>query len=130
MQKFGGVDKLGKTKLNGHTHEVESVEVQSTTKLEDDMGVGKEVIMRSFTFKVNPEAFKFHVPTKQELFDSHHRGIENYLWKDGLTFEKQHEPHILFNKTNTAYTIFVVATPSRGQSVTDKTRTLSEIAHG
>jgi hypothetical protein len=129
VQKFGGVDELGETKLHGHKHEVSSIETASQTKLEDDLGTGKPVVMRSFTFKLNPEAFKAMAPSKQELFDTHVKGIEMHLWRDGLTFEKRHEPHILFNKQRTAYTIFVVATPSHKDVLLEKTQTLTEIAH-
>lgn len=130
VAKFGGVEDLGKVKLNGNTHDTSSVEVQSDTKLENDMGVGKEVIMRSFQFKLDRKMFEAAPPTKQQLFDGHLHGLEISLWRDGLIFDKSHEPHILFNKKLTHYTIFLVATPARGQTVIDKTRTLSEIAHG
>lgn len=130
VAKFGGVDELGKTQLNGHEHEVSSIETQSQTKLEDDKGTGRPLVIRTYTFQINKEAFKFHVPTKQELFDTHVRGLEMTLWRDGLTFAKDHDPQILFNKGRTHYTIFIVAEPSRGNVLTDKTQTLTEIVHG
>jgi hypothetical protein len=130
VAKFGGVDELGKAKVNGHVHELNSIETQSQTKLESDLGIGKEVIMRSFTFKLDRDAFKAAPPSKQILFDSHVKGLEMALWRDGLIFEKSHEPHILFNKKRTHYTIFIVASPARGQVVLERPQTLSEIAHG
>lgn len=138
VQKFGGIENLGSVKADMHadlsgatnTYDASSVEAASQTKLEDDQGVGKEVIMRSFTFKVNRKMFEAAPPTKQQLFDGHLHGLEMSLWRDGLIFDKTHEPHILFNKKLTTYTIFLVATPARGQTVVDKARTLSEIAHG
>lgn len=130
VQKFGGVDELGSVTLNGNKHETSNVEVQSDTKLEHDTGTGKPVIMRSFTFKVDKEMFKVAPPNKQELFNSHAHGLEMMLWRDGLIFEKSHEPHILFNKKFTKYTIFLVATPARGHSVLETPQTLTEIAHG
>lgn len=131
VAKFGGVDELGTVELNGLKHEAATVEAKSEkTHLEDDLGTGKPVIMRSFTFKIDPASFKAHVPSKQELFDSHARGLELSLWKDGLVFEQSHEPHILFNKKRTHYTVFIVATPARGNVVTETPQTLTQIAHG
>ena len=130
VQKFGGNESLGETELHGHQHEVESVEAQSKTTLEMDQGTGKPIIMRSFTFKADKKVFEIAPPTKQELFNAHARGLEMSLWRDGLVFEQLHEPHILFNKNYTSYTIFVVATPANGQTVLEKPQTLSEITNG
>ncbi len=130
VQKFGGVDDLGTINLEGNKHETSSVEAESQTKLEHDTGTGGAVVMRSFTFKVDKDMFKLAPPTKQELFNSHAHGLEMMLWRDGLIFEKSHEPHILFNKKFTKYTIFLVATPARGHSVLETPQTLTEIAHG
>lgn len=138
VQKFAGHEHVADVNSNVtgspiegvSGHSLESVAVESQTKLEDDVGRGNPVVMRSFTFKINKTAFLSNKPSKQELFDTHARGIEMILWRDGLTFEKRWEPRILFNKKATHYTIFVVATPARGQTLVDQTRTLSELAHG
>lgn len=138
VQKFGGNEHLGditgnitESPLDGVIgNSVNSVEVASEKKLEDDHGTGRAVVMRSFTFKAEKEAFKVHIPTKQELFNTHYKGIEMYLWKDGLTFVQEYEPHLLFNKMKSHYTIFVVATPRNGNVLLEKTQTLSEIANG
>lgn len=138
VQKFGGIDELGKVKgdmhagFDGHhqSYDASSVEAASDTKLEDDKGSGKAVVMRSFTFKLDRKVFEAVPPTKQELFDGHVHGLEMALWRDGLIFDKSHEPHIVFNKKLTHYTIFLVANPARGQTVLEKPQTLTEIAHG
>lgn len=138
VQKFGGVEHLGEvatdvteSPLDGVTgHTVDSIETSSDTKLESDLGTGRAVVMRSFTFKANAKAFRDHIPTKQELFNMHYKGLDMYLWKDGLTLCQDYEPHLLFNKAKSHYTIFVVATPSHGNVLVDQTQTLSQIAHG
>lgn len=130
VTKFGGVEELGQVQVNGQKHETSAVEAQSETKLEHDLGVGMPVVMRSFTFKLDRKMFEVAPPSKQELFDGHVRGLEMALWRDGLVFDKSHEPHVLFNKKLTHYTIFVVANPARGQTLLDKTQTLTEIANG
>lgn len=131
VQKFGGVDELGVMNVDGQNQHVSHIEAKSEeTHLEDDLGTGKPLVMRSFTFKIDQEAFKVHVPTKQELFNSHAKGLELSLWKDGLIFEQSHEPHILFNKKRTHYTIFIVATPSRGNVLTETPQTLTQIING
>lgn len=138
VQKFGGIESLGTiagnvtdNPLEGISgHELSSVEVESKTKLESDRGTGRAVVMRSFVFKASQNAFKVHIPTKQELFNTHYKGLEIALWKDGLTFAQEYEPHLLFNKKKTHYTIFVVATPSSGNVLLETPQTLSQIAHG
>lgn len=138
VQKFGGVEHLGEVAtdvtespiddVTGHT--LDSIETSSDTKLEDDHGTGRAVVMRTFTFKANQKAFKDHLPLKQELFNMHYRGIEMYLWKDGLLLCQEYEPHLLFNSKKTHYTIFVVATPSHSNVLSETPKTLSEISNG
>lgn len=130
VQKFGGIDELGQTQLNGHKHELSSVEAQSQTNLEQDQGEGIPVIIRCFEFGVNLEAFKDHLPTQQELFNSHLKGIEMHLWRDGMVLYDHVQPRIVFNKEKTKYQIFIAALPARGNVLLDKPQTLSEIAHG
>lgn len=130
VQKFGGVDELGTTKLDGHKHEVSSVETQSETKLEHDTGTGFPVIIRTFEFGVNIEAFKDHTPTKQELFDTHRKGLEMHLWRDGMIYFDQVQPQITFNKKGTKYKIIIAALPASGNVLLETPQTLSQIAHG
>ena len=105
------------------------IDAQSDTKLEDDKGTGTPVIIRVFEFAANPEAFKQHKPTKQELFNSHYKGIEVLLWKDGMKVYPEVNPRITINKKKTKYRIFVAATPQKGHLLMEKPKTLAEIAH-
>ncbi len=138
VQSFGGHEHIGDLKgnvtgtdlENVSGHSLESIETASKTNLEADLGTGRPVVMRSFTFKANPVAFKDHIPTKQELFNTHYKGIEMILWRDGLTICQDYEPHLLFNKKKTHYTVFVVATPSGNNVLLETPQTLSQIAHG
>ncbi len=130
VQKFGGVEELGQTKLDGHKHELSSVETQSDTKLESDEGTGIPVVLRTFEFGANAEAFKQHTPTKQELFDSHKKGIEMHLWRDGMIYFDQVKPQILFSRKGDKYKIIIAALPARGQVLLETPQTLSQIAHG
>lgn len=127
VQKFGGTDDLGNVKMHGYDHDVKSVEVQSQTKLESDEGYGNAVVIRMFEFGVNPESFKRHQPTKQELFNSHSKGIEAFLWRDGLQVISEVEPRIVFNKKQTTYKIFIGARPKRGEMLTQAPHTLSQL---
>lgn len=105
----------------------QTVEVQSDTHLEDDHGTGEHVIIRQFEFIVNPETFAKHIPTLQDLFNDHQKGIAALLWQDGLTPILEIQPRIVFSKDNRKYSIFVTARPSIGQSVVDTSFTLSEL---
>lgn len=106
------------------------IAVESETKITDDVGVGETVILRSFEFGVNPQAFQHKKPTSQEIFNSHLRGIESMLWADGLKPTDDVEPRLIFSKDKTHYRIFVAAKPMRGHILREKPKTLSEIFNG
>lgn len=144
VNKFGGVEEVGKVKIansekfsnelfgtqSQHSDvpwQASNVEVESDTKLEDDKGEGSAAIIRCFQFGTNPTAFKEHLPTKQELFNSHLKGIETMLWRDGLKIMTSVTPQIVIGKTG--YQIFVGAIPQKGHILHEKPQTLSEIAH-
>lgn len=147
VQKFGGVDKLGSVKdesitkftsgMTGGTslhkdvnYDTSSLEVQSETHLEDDHGGGGAAIVRMFEFGINPQAFKEYTPTKQELFNSHRKGIETALWMDGMTVIPEVAPKVVLDSKGGKYMIFVGAKPSRGHLLNEEPQTLSEQIHG
>lgn len=130
VAKFGGIDKVADVQMDGFTHEVSTVEVQSKTNLESDTGTGAPAIIRRFVFALNSDAFEKHPPTKQELFNHHLRGIELALWKDGLTIIPGIDPTLLVNDKGTEYQIIVGARPARGNILQQAPQTISEIAHG
>lgn len=130
LQKFGGTDDLGKMEMDGHSHDVQSIEVKSDTKLSDDPYEGAVAVIRRFTFGANLQSFQNHMPTKQELFNSHLKGIEIALWKDGMVMNTRVEPQIHFDEKMMRYHIFVGAKPGRGQLVTQTPLRMSEIIHG
>lgn len=148
VQKFGGAENVGSVREEGNLstfhselsnqdsiHEnvnwdLQSVEVQSDTKLEQDEGVGGAAIIRMFQFGMNLDAFKQHPPTKQELFNSHLKGIELALWKDGMKVMPDIEPKVVVDEKSARYMIFVGAVPMRGHILRERPQTLAEIAHG
>ncbi len=107
--------------------EGEEVGVESDTKIQDDKGTGQEIILRFFDFAANPEVFRQHKPTLQELFDVHRKGMESMLWTDGLSPYHAIEPRIMFSKDKSHYRIVVSCIPSMGNTLVDKTKTLSEL---
>lgn len=113
-------------------YEAQQVEAASKTHLEDDKGEGVAAVLRCFKFGMNPEAFRQYTPTKQELFNSHHKGIEVALWKDGLKVVPEVHPRISIDEQKMCYEIWVTARPSRGNIIPyDVTpKTLTQIAHG
>lgn len=107
----------------------QTVQVQSDKHLEDDLGTGDPVVIRTYGFAVNVEAFSKHTPTSQEIFDGHKKGIAGLLWQDGLTPIEEVEPRVFLSKDKTRYFITVAAKPQLGQSIVDNTQTLSQIAN-
>lgn len=129
VSKFGGTEKIADVKLE-HDYEVSSMEAESETKLEHDEGHGAAIVIRCFKFGINPDAFRQYSPTKQELFNSHMKGIETALWRDGLKVFPDVEPRIVVNQEAGTYEIFVGAHPMKGQTLYQTPQTLSQIAHG
>lgn len=137
VQKFGGVETLGDVSIeNGgnarvkeSSYDLKSLEVKSKTNLEDDTGEGSAAVIRCFEFGMNPIAFQQYQPTKQELFNSHHKGIEVALWKDGLKVMSDVNPRIVVDEQNMRYKIFVSAKPMKGHILTQVPQTLRELAY-
>ncbi len=109
--------------------EASQLNTESKTHLEDDSGTGAAAIIRIFTFAANPEVFKVHKPTKQELFNYHSKFIEMMLWKDGMKVVPEVAPKILINRKKTKYRIMVGAMPQKGHILREQPQTLTEIAH-
>jgi hypothetical protein len=107
--------------------EGEEIGVESDTKIEQDTGTGQAIVLRFFDFAGNPEVFKQHKPTAQELFESHKRGMESMLWTDGLTPYHAIEPRLLFSKDKAHYRFVISCIPSLGNTIIEKSKTLSEL---
>ena len=116
------IDKQEEGDYTGQT-----IEVRSKTKLEEDLGTGEAILLRTYEFGVNPEMFKNGDPSGQDIFNSHMKGILGMLWGDGLQPVMEMEPKIIFSKDRSKYLIMVGARPSIGQSILETPRTLSEI---
>lgn len=140
VSKFGGVDQLGTVKTDLHSplqeqsYDAASIEAKSErTHLEDDAGHGEATVLRNFVFAINldkADLWLKHRPTKQELFNSHLRGIEMALFKDGLKIWPEVAPQLIFDMPTMCYTIIVAARPRKGYLLMERPQTLSEIAHG
>lgn len=138
VQKFGGVDDAGKfvetdakdAPVKDVHYDLQNLEVQSQTHLEDDHGGGGSAIIRMFEFGMNPLAFSQHRPSKQELFNSHFKGIELALWRDGMKVIPEVNPRIIVDEKAGSYKIFVGAQPQKGHTLTEQPRTLSQQIHG
>lgn len=138
VQKFGGTEKVGDVnaeaafddQVKDVNYEVQSLEAKSQTKLEDDDGGGNAAIIRCFTFGMNLQTLLEVKPTKQEIFNSHLKGIEVALWRDGMKIMEEVPPRITFDAENMRYQIFVSARPMRGHILHERPQTLKEIVHG
>ncbi len=135
VAKFGGVDDLGKVKTDLHSafgvsssYDTSSVEAKSKVHLEMDKGEGNAVVIRRFSFGINPQVWLEHPPTKQDLFNHHIKGIEMALFRDGLKLYLESQPRIVVSNTN--YEIFIAAVPKKGYLLKERPQTLGEIAHG
>lgn len=138
VRKFGGVEDIGSfTEQNAVNAPVKDVhydlrdlEVKSDTHLEADEGGGGAAIVRCFEFGINIESFQRAKPNKQDLFNSHYKGIETALWKDGLKVIPEVNPRIVIDAENMRYQIFVGAQPMRGHILREQPKTLTEQIHG
>ena len=148
VQKFGGAESLGSVREEGNltpfhselsnqdyihenvSHDLIGAEAKSETTLEMDEGGGGAAIVRMFEFGINPQAFKEYQPTKQELFNSHYKGIEIALWKDGMKVIPEVNPRIVIMEKEGKYRIFVGAAPMKGHILKEQPKTLKEMIHG
>jgi hypothetical protein len=130
VKVINSVDSASKV----HDYDVKQGEVHSDIHLEEDTGHGKSIVIRSFDFKANPQAFKDRTPSKQELFNAHAKQIEILLWKDGLNVMPDVKPQLILSKQRNHYRIVVGAEPRKGQIILpsdqNKHQTLAQAAHG
>lgn len=115
--------EVKKVDWEGNEYDAETVRSESTTKIEDDKGVGSPFILRFFEFAANPETFKYQKPTAQQLFDHHRKGIESMLWTDGMRPYEGVEPRLIFGKDR--YQFVITCVPK--EVLLDSTRTLSQL---
>ena len=106
--------------------EGEDLYAESTTQLSDDKGTGVPVVIRCFDFAANPTEFRRAMPDAQILFDSHRKGMETLLWKDGLVPYTKVEPRLMVAKDGTRYRIVIACVGASSASFIDKAATLSE----
>lgn len=154
VKSFGGVDDLGSVReennftpftsgMSGEKHvesnvnwDAKSLETQSDTHLEDDDGYGQAIILRNFTFKIDPSELTRHVlttggyPGKQDLFNSVYKFIETALWTDGLKVFPDQDPRVIIDENYTKFDIFVASIPQKGQRLLETPQTLSQLVHG
>lgn len=121
-------DDAGLLDQKGVEWEATGAEVHSDVHLEDDKGTGKAIVIRSFDFLANPETFKHHTPTKQELFNAHRIQIEGALFADDLKVYEDVSPKVMISKNKKYYRIVVAGLPWGMNKA--KIPTLSEIANG
>jgi hypothetical protein len=122
VSKFKAIDKESN---DFKDWEGEELHAQSDTKLNEDRGTGKAVVLRCFDFAANPETFKDHKPTAQELFNVHKKGMESLMWTDGMAPFEEVEPRLLFSKNGKYYRFIVACLPR--EALMDKPKTLTEL---
>lgn len=105
----------------------QTVEVKSDTHLEQDQGTGEAIIVRTYQFATNPQAFRDAPPTTQDIFQSHRKGIAAMLWQDGLSPIEGIDPVLIFSKDKSSYLIMVSARAMMGETFIDTPKTLTEI---
>lgn len=132
-EKESPVDFIAVKDKDNETWQSKTLEVESKTKLQDDMGDGQVVSLRFFEYMANPKMFAQKVPTSQEIFNSHIKQIEFELWKDGWKMFTDTPPRLMMAKDKSHYRIVIAAIPAKGRllSMYEVPKTLSELAsHG
>lgn len=88
-----------------------------------DKGVGKQVLIRTFDFKMNPN---LQTVDKQGIFNAHAKQIATMLWADGLRPLDDISPRVIVHAEKGTYQIFVTCEAKTGTVFAEKTRNLSE----
>lgn len=123
-------DKQFKEAKVDTTWEGQSLETPNT-RLEDDAGVGKKIIIRRFEFGLRPLQKGEKAPSNQQLLEYFKPQVFQMLWKDGWT--QCEAIRTLLSKDHQHFYIFVPAeaTGSGSNSVILETPlTLKQILHG
>ena len=93
-----------------------------------DVGEGKQVLIRVFTFKINPEKAKeVGFMNKQSIFNDHAKQISTILWGDGLRPLEDTSPRVIIDAKKAIYQIFVPCEAKTGVAFVDKSKNLQEI---
>lgn len=125
-KKFKAIEKDAiKAPVKDIEWEGEELRAESSSKIQDDKGEGQPVVLRFFDFGANPETFATQKPTAQELWNSHLKGIESLLWRDGLKFYLDSEPRLMFSKDKSHYRFIVACIPKFSNHL--QTQTLSQL---
>ena len=77
--------------------------------------------------KPSANKFKIHKPTAQELFNSHMKGMESVLWKDGLKPYDAIEPRFMFSKDKSHYRFIIACIQRVGNILSATPQTLSQL---
>lgn len=102
-----------------------------TTRLEDDMGVGKKMIIRRFEFGLKPLEDGQPRPTDTQLLEAFKAQVFQMLWKDGWV--QCEAIRTLLSKDNKHFYIFVPAEAvgsGTNSTIIEKPLTLKQILHG
>jgi len=129
-KKFKTVEKNAKnvpTQDKDIIWDGEEITAQSDTKIEQDLGTGRAITIRVFEFGANPEAFKNHKPTAQELFNNHWRGIDALLWRDGLKPFEESQPRLVFAKSKKSYRFYIPCVTRAGAVNVGEHKTLTQL---
>lgn len=89
-----------------------------------DTGTGKNVVIREFTYKMNPQLKD--MPDRQALFNAHAKQISTLLWGDGLRPLENISPRVIINIKDHFYKIYVPCEGRLGNVFVDKPKNLSE----
>lgn len=101
-------------------------EVHSDTRLEDDEGDGRPIILRQFEYRFPPGIQR--IPTAEEILTTGYKKfLESQLYfVDELDLVM--EPKVVINKKG--FRIFATCQARKGSLVLEKPRTLKQIADG
>lgn len=109
--------------FEGHDYYGAKLEAEPTPLV--DPGVGKPVVIREFSFKMNPEVKL--PPSKQELFNAHAFQIKTLLWGDGLVPYEGASPRVTIDKRKRSYRIIIVAEPRLNTTVIETPQSLTKM---
>lgn len=101
--------------------EAQELETRSAP-MDDFGGDGKAIVLRRFQYQLPPRLKPR--PSKAEFAKYHLPRIIPFLYKDGL--EQLGEPKVVFEKKGKV-SIFITASPRRGQLLKEKPQTLKEL---
>ena len=91
-----------------------------------DDGIGQNVLLRTFTYSINPEKIREFPNDKQKIFNDHAKYLTTLLWGDGLRPFDGASPKVIIDRKKGFYKIIVPCEARNGLIFAEQAKNLTQ----